>query len=174
MKIWRLLLLPALALLLGALALGLRHDPKQIPSPLVGKPLPAIAGVTLDGQPVDLARAGAGGPMLVNVWASWCESCAVEHPVVVAAAREFGNRVAFIGLNYRDKLAPGKAWLAERGNAYRWSFFDPEGRAGIELGVYGVPETFFVAADGTVLAKHVGPLEADELRGYLKRLFGIS
>jgi cytochrome c biogenesis protein CcmG, thiol:disulfide interchange protein DsbE len=69
MKIWRLLLLPALALLLGALALGLRHDPKQIPSPLIGKPLPAIVGVTLDGQPVDLAKAGEGGPLLVNVWA---------------------------------------------------------------------------------------------------------
>ncbi len=66
------------------------------------------------------------------------------------------------------------AWLAQRGNAYRWSFFDPEGRAGIELGVYGVPETFFVAADGTLLAKHVGPLDADSLRGYLKTLFGVS
>ena len=62
----------------------------------------------------------------------------------------------------------------QRGNAYRWSFFDPEGRAGIELGVYGVPETFFVAADGTLLAKHVGPLDADSLRGYLKTLFGVS
>ena len=174
MKAWRLILLPALALLLGALALGLRHDPKQIPSPLVGKPLPTIAGVTLDGQPVDLATAGQGGPLLVNVWASWCESCAVEHPVVVAAARQFGDRVAFIGLNYRDKLGPGKAWLAERGNAYRWSFFDPEGRAGIELGVYGVPETFFVAADGTLLAKHVGPLDAASLEDYLARLFGVS
>jgi cytochrome c biogenesis protein CcmG/thiol:disulfide interchange protein DsbE len=174
MKFWRLLLLPALALLLVALALGLRHDPKQIPSPLIGKPLPSIAGQTLDGASVDLATAGQGGPMLINVWASWCESCAVEHPVVVAGARQFGDRVAFIGLNYRDRRELGAAWLAERGNAYRWSFFDPEGRAGIELGVYGVPETFFVAADGTLLAKHVGPLDADSLRGYLKRLFGVS
>lgn len=174
MTLWRLLLIPALALLLGALALGLRHDPKQIPSPLVGKPLPAIAGQTLEGAPVDLAKAGQGGPMLINVWASWCESCAVEHPVVVAAARQFGDRVAFIGLNYRDKRELGEAWLAQRGNAYRWSFYDPEGRAGIELGVYGVPETFFVAADGTLLAKHVGPLDADSLRGYLKTLFGVS
>ena len=94
--------------------------------------------------------------------------------MVVAAARQFGDRVAFIGLNYRDKLGPGKAWLAERGNAYRWSFFDPEGRAGIELGVYGVPETFFVAADGTLLAKHVGPLDAASLEDYLARLFGVS
>ncbi len=174
MKAWRWLLLPILAGLLGVLAVGLRHDPKQIPSPLVGKPLPAIEGVTLDDQAVDLAAAGQGGPMLINVWASWCESCLVEHPVVVTAAREFGDRVAFIGLNYRDRRDAGKAWLAERGNAYRWSFFDPEGRAGIELGVYGVPETFFVATDGTLLAKHVGPLDADSLRGYLRRLFGVS
>ena len=174
MKIWRLLLVPALVLLIGALALGLRHDPKQIPSPLVGKPLMSISGETLDGQAVDLAEAGRGGPMLINVWASWCESCAVEHPVVVAGARQFGERVAFIGLNYRDTRELGAAWLAERGNAYRWSFFDPEGRAGIELGVYGVPETFFVAADGTLLAKHVGPLDAATLRDYLARLFGVS
>ena len=174
MKIWRLLLVPALVLLIGALALGLRHDPKQIPSPLVGKPLMSISGETLDGQAVDLAEAGQGGPMLINVWASWCESCAVEHPVVVAGARQFGERVAFIGLNYRDTRELGAAWLAERGNAYRWSFFDPEGRAGIELGVYGVPETFFVAADGTLLAKHVGPLDAVTLRDYLARLFGVS
>lgn len=174
MKIWRLLLVPALVLLIGALALGLRHDPKQIPSPLVGKPLMSISGETLDGQAVDLAEAGQGGPMLINVWASWCESCAVEHPVVVAGARQFGERVAFIGLNYRDTRELGAAWLAERGNAYRWSFFDPEGRAGIELGVYGVPETFFVAADGTLLAKHVGPLDAATLRDYLARLFGVS
>ena len=174
MKIWRLLLVPALALLIGALALGLRHDPKQIPSPLVGKPLMSISGETLDGQAVDLAEAGQGGPMLINVWASWCESCAVEHPVVVAGARQFGERVAFIGLNYRDTRELGAAWLAERGNAYRWSFFDPEGRAGIERGVYGVPETFFVAADGTLLAKHVGPLDAATLRDYLARLFGVS
>jgi cytochrome c biogenesis protein CcmG/thiol:disulfide interchange protein DsbE len=174
MKLWRLLLVPVLALLLAALALGLRHDPKQIPSPLIGKPLPSIAGQSLDGAPVDLATAGRGGPFLINVWASWCESCAEEHPVVVAASRQFGDRVAFIGLNYRDNKAPGDAWLAERGNPYRWSFFDPEGRAGIELGVYGVPETFFVAADGTVLAKHVGPLDPDTLRDYLSRLFGVS
>ena len=174
MKIWRLLLVPALVLLIGALALGLRHDPKQIPSPLVGKPLMSSSGETLDGQAVDLAEAGQGGPMLINVWASWCESCAVEHPVVVAGARQFGERVAFIGLNYRDTRELGAAWLAERGNAYRWSFFDPEGRAGIELGVYGVPETFFVAADGTLLAKHVGPLDAATLRDYLARLFGVS
>ena len=174
MNLWRLLLLPALALLLAALALGLRHDPKAIPSPLIGKPLPSISGRTLDGVPVNLATAGHGGPLLLNVWASWCESCAQEHPVVVAAARRFGDRVAFIGLNYRDRKAPGNAWLAERGNPYRWSFFDPEGRAGIELGVYGVPETFFVSADGTVLAKHVGPLDPATLRDYLARLFGVS
>jgi cytochrome c biogenesis protein CcmG/thiol:disulfide interchange protein DsbE len=174
MKLWRLLLVPLLALLLAALALGLRHDPKQIPSPLVGKPLPSIAGQSLDGAPVDLATAGQGGPLLINVWASWCESCAMEHPVVVAASRQFGDRVAFIGLDYRDSKAPGDAWLAERGNPYRWSLFDPDGRAGIELGVYGVPETFFVSADGTVLAKHVGPLDPATLRGYLSRLFGVS
>ncbi|HCZ49593.1 MAG TPA: DsbE family thiol:disulfide interchange protein [Gammaproteobacteria bacterium] len=174
MKLWRLLLIPALALLLGALALGLLHDPKRIPSPLIGKPLPTMTGETLDGRPVDLATAGQGGPMLINVWASWCESCAVEHPVVVEASRRFGDRVAFIGLNYRDERAPGQAWLDQRGNAYRWSFYDPEGRAGLELGIYGVPETFFVAPDGTLLAKHVGPLDAATLRDYLSRLFGVS
>lgn len=174
MKLWRLLLIPALALLLGALALGLLHDPKRIPSPLIGKPLPSLAGETLDGRPVDLAEAGQGGPMLINVWASWCAACAVEHPVVVEGARRFGDRVAFIGLNYRDERALGQAWLDQRGNAYRWSFHDPEGRAGLELGIYGVPETFFVAPDGTLLAKHVGPLDAATLRDYLSRLFGVS
>lgn len=153
----RWLLLPALLALLLLLALGLRQDPSEIPSPLIGQPVPALEGEDLAGEPRVLA--GSGRPMVLNVWASWCVACATEHDALMAAYRRFGDRVEFVGLNYRDQRDDGVAWLQRSGNPYSWVFHDPQGRAGIELGVYGVPETFFIDAAGTIVGKHIGPVD---------------
>jgi cytochrome c biogenesis protein CcmG, thiol:disulfide interchange protein DsbE len=147
--------------LLALLALGLTRDPRTIPSPLLGQPLPSLAGVTLAGAPRTLAPAGR--PLVVNVWASWCVACLDEHPVLLAGAQRWAGQVDIVGLAYRDAADDARAWLARRGDPYAWVFHDPDGRAGVELGVYGVPETFFVSAQGRVLDKHVGALTPDVL-----------
>lgn len=157
-----------LAGLLGLLALGLTRDPRTIPSPLVGQALPALAGETLDGAPRTLAVAGR--PLVLNVWASWCAACLDEHPVLLAGARRWAGQADFVGMNYRDTRAAGQEWLARRGNPYAWVYFDPDGRAGLELGVYGVPETFFVDAAGRIVHKHVGALTGAVLDAQLRAL----
>ena len=164
----RWLLLPALLGLLVLLALGLRQDPSEIPSPLVGQPVPALQGEDLAGEP--RALAASGRPMVLNVWASWCVACATEHEALMAAYRRFGDRVEFVGLNYRDQRDDGIAWLRRSGDPYTWVFHDPQGRAGIELGVYGVPETFFVSRDGQIVHKHTGPIGWDQMSSALGRL----
>lgn len=164
----RLLLGAGLVGLLVLLALGLTRDPGSIPSPLIGKPLPALAGTTLDGQPQTLA--GSGRPMVVNVWASWCLPCLDEHPVLMEGARRWSDRVEFVGLAYRDAPEAVRDWLGRHGNPFSRVVLDPNGRAGIELGVYGVPETFFVDAGGRIVHKHVGALSAAALERQLSTL----
>lgn len=154
--------------LLAMLALGLTRDPRTIPSPLVGKALPALTGTDLDGTPRTLAPAGR--PLVLNVWASWCVACLDEHGVLLAGAARWGGQADFAGIAYRDAVPDAQAWLARRGNPYAWVYADPAGRAGLELGVYGVPETFFVDAAGTIVHKHVGALTAQVLDAQLRAL----
>lgn len=169
---WALLLFPVLLGLGVVLFLGLSRNPSEIPSPLVGKPFPKLAGVDLNGEPRQLPIPGK--PMLVNVWASWCTACGVEHPVIVAAAKKYSQQVEFIGLNYRDKQPDATRWLSRLGNPYAWSLNDAQGRAGIELGVYGAPETYFVDAEGVIQDKKIGPLEATELVNKIHKITGIT
>lgn len=169
---WALLITPLILLLFAAFYFGLGRDPSAIPSPLVGKPLPPISGVDLQGKVRSLPTRGR--PALVNVWASWCSACVAEHQVIVAAARKYGDRVDFIGLNYRDKLKDAERWLSRLGDPYLWSLHDLEGRAGIELGVYGAPETYFLDADGMVVDKKIGPLVAEEIEFKLVEKLGIN
>jgi cytochrome c biogenesis protein CcmG, thiol:disulfide interchange protein DsbE len=145
--------LAALALLFGLY--GLNHDPKVEPRALVGKPLPELSLPSLDdGRPVRLADA-ANGPMLVNVFASWCAPCEIEAPVLVDLKRQ-GVRI--VGVAYKDAPPNTEAFLARLGDPYDARLVDRDGRAGIELGVTGVPETYLVGADGMILDKHSGPL----------------
>ncbi len=146
----------------GFLAVGLERDPRLVPSPLIGKPLPrftlasvADAGVTLDN------RALAGRAYLLNVWASWCVACRQEHPLLVDLARR--GTVEIVGMNYKDERDDALAWLARRGDPYRLSLYDRDGKLGLDLGVYGVPETFVIDAAGVIRYKHVGPLDATVL-----------
>lgn len=160
-----LLALPLAAFLLLAvfLAAGLRLDPREVPSPLIGRPVPAFDSPLLADpgrrlRPQDLR----GRPWVLNVWASWCGACREEHPLLLRWAAQ--QQVTLIGLNYKDERSAGLGWLARLGNPYRDSLHDPDGRIGLDFGVYGVPETFVIDAQGVVRFKHIGPLTPEVLR----------
>lgn len=154
-------LLP-LALLFGLLlvfGLGLGRDPKDLPSALIGQPLPSFDLPALEaGQPNLASRALAtdGEPKLVNVFASWCTSCRAEHPKLVQLARE---GVPIYGIDWKDEPAAGRKYLAERANPFRAVGSDASGRAGIELGVTGTPETFIIDGKGVIRMRHSGPID---------------
>jgi cytochrome c biogenesis protein CcmG/thiol:disulfide interchange protein DsbE len=148
------------ALLGVLLAYGLRLDPHKIPSPLVGKPLPAFSLPTLENPDKSLANADLHGKVvLINVWASWCAACKQEHPVLMALAAT--KQVPLIGLNYKDKRADALQVLKTDGNPYDLSIVDAGGRVGIDWGVYGVPETFVIDKQGVIRYKYIGPISPE-------------
>jgi len=153
------------------LALGLNRNPSEVPSPLVGKPAPMFTLPRLDADPQ--APAGtpnasfspkdmAGKVWLLNVWASWCVSCRVEHPVLVDFAKL--NIAPLIGLDYKDQRADAKGWLAKFGDPYTLSVVDADGRVGIDYGVYGVPETYVIDKAGLIRFKQIGPVTNEILQ----------
>ena len=149
--------------LLVFLGVGLTRDPREVPSPLVGKPAPAFALAQLHDPSRKLGTTDLRGQVwLLNVWASWCVSCRVEHPLLVDLSK--ANIVPVIGLAYKDKPADGLAWLKANGDPYRLSIVDFDGRVGIDFGVYGVPETFVIDKAGVIRYKQIGPLTADALK----------
>jgi cytochrome c biogenesis protein CcmG/thiol:disulfide interchange protein DsbE len=147
----------ALVLLLGA---GLGLNPRLVPSPLVGKPLPDFAIPTLRAPQQMLSHTDFSGKIsLLNAWATWCVECRREHPVLVAIAGE-GN-VPIYGLNYTDQRPDALQWLQRLGDPYVASGFDGDGRVGLDLGVYGLPETFLVDEQGMIVHKHIGPISTE-------------
>jgi cytochrome c biogenesis protein CcmG, thiol:disulfide interchange protein DsbE len=159
--------------LAGFLAVGLNLNPREVPSPLIGKPAPAFELTRLDAPDQKLRRDDLLGKVWVlNVWASWCAPCREEHPLLVDFAR---RKIAPVyGLNYKDTRPAGMAFLTQLGNPYEASLFDGDGRVGIDYGVYGVPETFVVDKQGMIRFKHVGPLTpeviANKIMPLLKEL----
>ena len=150
--------LAAFALLGILLFRGLSLDPTALPSALIGKPLPEFALADLHyGEPLS-RQSLVGAPMLVNVWATWCYSCRVEHPFLLELA-ERGIRI--VGLNYKDDSAKALQWLDDLGDPYAISLADTEGVLGLDLGVYGAPETYIVDAGGVVRFRHVGVLDPE-------------
>ncbi len=149
-------------LLIGFLAVGLKLDPREVPSPLVGKAAPAFE-LPLLHQPDKRFSPGDmhGKVWLLNVWASWCVSCREEHPVLVALAKR--GVMPVLGLNYKDKGDEATAWLKQFGNPYDLSVVDADGRIGIDYGVYGVPETYLIDAEGVIRYKQIGPVTAEIL-----------
>ena len=136
---------------------GLSLNPREVPSPLIGKPAPAFALPRLDDPAQTIKREDLLGKVWVmNVWASWCAPCREEHPLVIALAKQ--RKVPVIGLNYKDRPGDARNWLERLGNPYAATLIDFDGKVGIDFGVYGVPETFVIDAQGIVRFKHVGAL----------------
>jgi cytochrome c biogenesis protein CcmG, thiol:disulfide interchange protein DsbE len=145
-------------------------DPSRLPSALIGKPvpdftLPAIDGLAADGKDVpglaasDLAQ---NEPTIVNVFASWCVECQVEHPLLLALGKQEGIRL--FGIDYKDDPASARRFLGRYGNPYARVGADRSGRTAIDFGVYGVPETYVITGDGKIAYRHVGPLTEQAIR----------
>ena len=163
MKRWRWSIPFAIFVVLVAfLWVGLSRDPSVVPSPLLGKPAPAFRLAQLHKPGEWLQNDDLKGKVwLLNVWASWCVSCRVEHPLLLQLART--NLVPVYGLDYKDKPDQALAWLAQNGDPYTSSIADPDGRVGIDYGVYGVPETFLIDKAGVIRYKQIGPLTPEAL-----------
>jgi cytochrome c biogenesis protein CcmG/thiol:disulfide interchange protein DsbE len=150
-------------ILLAFLYIGLGRDPREVPSPLIGKPAPAFTLAQLHEPTRTLSSSDLRGKVwLLNVWASWCVSCRVEHPLLMQLAA--AKLVPVYGLDYKDQPDKGRAWLVQNGNPYTASIVDQDGRVGIDYGVYGVPETFLIDKAGVVRYKQIGPLTAEALQ----------
>lgn len=150
----------ALVILLG---IGLRLDPRYVPSPLIHKPAPAFTLPRLNDPQATVSPADLKGKVwLLNVWASWCVACRQEHPLLIALAGT--GEVDILGLNYKDQPDDARQWLRQLGDPYALIAADVDGRAGIDWGVYGVPETFVIDKQGVIRLKHVGPLTPDKLQ----------
>ncbi len=150
-------------LLVALMAAGLTLRPTEVPSPLVGKPAPAFSLPLLGAPERSLsAHDMLGKVWLLNVWASWCTACRLEHPAVLDASKS--GAVPIYGLNYKDKPADALRWLDRLGNPYVASLSDADGLVGIDFGVYGVPETFVIDKQGVIRHKVIGPLTPETLR----------
>ena len=177
--------------LVALLAVGLNLNPREVPSPLVGKPAPSFALARVDDPARSFSpQEMAGKVWLLNVWSTWCVSCRQEHPMLVEMARS--GRVTLVGLNYKeirgdgdfdmDRIAPedekrmalerATAWLKRHGDPYALSVLDLDGRVGIDYGVYGVPETYVIDKGGVIRLKHIGPVTPDVFSGRILPLVG--
>ncbi len=162
-KAWVLIPLAVFVAMLVFLGVGLKLDPREVPSPLIDKPVPTFSLQTLDEPSRLLSSADMRGQVwLLNVWASWCGGCREEHPTLVEFAQT--RAVPIVGLNYKDQPDDARRWLGRLGNPYVASVSDLDGRTGIEFGVYGVPETFVIDKAGVIRHKQIGPITPDILR----------
>lgn len=142
--------------LIGIMVAGLKLNPHEVPSPLINRQAPAFVLPQLHKMAQSVSPESLKGRVwLLNVWASWCVSCRAEHPLLLSMR----DKVALVGLNYKDRPAAAQAWLARWGDPYLFSAVDADGAAGLDWGVYGVPETFVIDADGVVRYKHIGALD---------------
>ena len=161
----------------GFLAIGLKLDPREVPSPFIGKPAPPFTLPQLHEPQATIGPADMKGQVwLLNVWASWCVSCRAEHEVVTRLAAT--GEVPIVGLNYKDERDAALAWLRRLGNPYKASAVDSNGDVGIDWGVYGVPETFVIDQQGIVQYKHIGPVTdkslSETILPLVRKLKGVS
>jgi len=149
------------AALLALLAVGLSLNPREVPSPLIGKPAPPFELPLLGSPDKTFSQKDMLGKVwILNVWASWCPPCLVEHPVIT----ELAKTVSTVGLNYKDAREDALPWLKRNGDPYQLSVYDAAGRIAIDYGVYGVPETYVIDRGGVIRYKHVGPLTPEIAR----------
>lgn len=155
--------------LAAVLGWGLTRNPRELPSALIGRAVPEFSLPPVQGRTLGLSSADLRGEVsLVNVFASWCTACRVEHPLFMAMAR--AEEVSIHGLNYRDAPADAARWLDALGDPYTRTGADRDGRVGVEWGIYGVPETFVIGADGRVMRRHAGPVTPRVLNGTIRPL----
>ncbi len=154
------LLIPLLVFVLLVITLGVGFslkDPHILPSELIDRPFPEFRAAELHNPDRTLTRADLMGEVsLVNVWATWCPNCVIEHPELLRISKEEG--VPLYGVNYNDEVRKAQAWLRRYENPFKFNIVDDNGKLGIDLGVYGAPETFIVDAEGVIQYKHVGPV----------------
>lgn len=159
---WLIFIPPALfGVVLGLFLFGMyRDDPNALPSTMVGRAAPELRVTALAGAP-ELTQAALAAPelKLVNFWASWCAPCRVEHPFLMELAQE---GIPIHGVNYKDQPDNAQGFLSELGNPYATLGADLTGRTAIEWGVYGVPETYLIDAEGKILLRHAGPITRQE------------
>jgi len=157
--------------LLVLLIVGLQsaEQRKEIASPLIGKPLPALELPGLHSpEIVRTSEELKGQPWVLNVWGSWCWACRAEHPFIERLGREAG--VPLIGFNWKDERGDALTWLDRFGDAWTWHMVDFEGRSAIDLGVYGAPETFLIDHEGIIRHKHIGPIDATSFADLMRRI----
>jgi cytochrome c biogenesis protein CcmG/thiol:disulfide interchange protein DsbE len=167
----RALLLLPLALFLGVavfLYRGLYLNPAELPSALIDKPFPAFSLPAVSGGQVITQADLKGQPALVNVWATWCPACRAEHPFLTEL-RAQGVRI--IGVNYKDDNVAAQKWLVDLHDPYQLNINDAKGSLGLDLGVYGAPETFFVDKNGIIRHKYVGVIDTQVWREQLAGLY---
>jgi cytochrome c biogenesis protein CcmG/thiol:disulfide interchange protein DsbE len=157
------------AALLGVLFMSLGNDPSAINSPLIGRPAPPFALKAVGtGEMLDLQQL-RGRPVVINFWATWCGPCWEEHPTLVQNARILGSNVQFVGVVFNDTEDKIQTFLRERGSAYP-TVLDEKGKTAIAYGVGGVPETFFINRQGTIVAKYSGPMNSEILQSYVQKV----
>ena len=162
MKAKFLIPLALFGVLVGFLVIGLQRDPSVVPSPLVNKAAPAFSVPQLIAADQQFSPADLKGKVwLLNVWASWCVACRVEHPLLVELSR--AKVVPVIGLDYKDQRPDALQFLQKHGDPYNLSAVDADGRVGIDYGVYGVPETFVIDKNGVIRHKQIGPITVEAL-----------
>ena len=155
MRVW--VLIGSFAVLVALLAIGLQLNPREVPSPLIGKPAPPFELPLLHQPDKSFSHKEMLGQVWVmNVWASWCPPCLVEHPVVMDLARS--GLAPVVGLNYKDAREDALPWLQKNGDPFKFTVYDAAGRIAIDYGVYGVPETYVIDRKGVIRYKHIGPL----------------
>lgn len=143
-------------LLVALLAAGLKLDPREVPSPFIGRQAPAFEANQLAVADILASDSLKGDVWLLNVWASWCGECQREHRVLTELIK--GQKLKAVGLNYKDVSADAKRWIAQFGNPFTQIITDPQGKIGLEWGVYGTPETFIIDQQGIIRYKHIGPM----------------
>ena len=155
--------------LLALLAIGLQLNPREVPSPLIGKPAPAFdLPLLMEPDKRFSQKEMLGKVWILNVWASWCPPCLVEHPIVTRIAQS--GLVPVVGLNYKDQRDDALPWLKRNGDPYQLSVYDVAGRIAIDYGVYGVPETYVIDRQGVIRYKQIGPLTADVVQKKIEPL----
>lgn len=149
--------------MVGFLFIGLNLDPREVPSPLVGKPASMFSLPRLDDpKQVFSPKDMLGKVWLFNVWASWCGACRDEHPILVELSKS--GLVPVYGMDYKDTREEAQQWLQQGGNPYVATVMDVDGRVGIDYGVYGVPETYVIDKTGLIAYKQIGPVTYEALR----------